>query len=129
MIPPKDPSELPDSAISETLELHVVQAIELNRKILSSTTEPASEKAKAICWLTHLVTDIHQPCHAGSLYIEGLFPKGDRGANSIKTKQSRNRHALWDQLLGRVYDASDVRRRASEVTEKSELNRGLMELQ
>jgi hypothetical protein len=129
VIPPEDLNELPYSATSETQELHVVQAIELNRKILSSATEPASEKAKAICWLAHLVADIHQPCHAGSLYVEGVFPEGDRGANSIKTRQSRNMHALWDQLLGRSYDAADVRRRAVEITENAELQRKLEVMQ
>jgi hypothetical protein len=38
-------------------------------------------------------------------------------------------HALWDQLLGRGYDTSDVRRRASEVTENSKLNRNVMAIQ
>lgn len=113
--PPEDPNELPLDATSETQELHIVQAITLNKKILSSPKQSLQEKAKAICWIAHLVADIHQPCHAGSLYIEGVFPEGDRGANSIRTKQSRNMHALWDQLLGRSYDASDIRRRIAEI--------------
>jgi hypothetical protein len=33
--------------------------------------------------------------------MEGVFENkdGDRGANSIPTKQRQNMHALWDQLL------------------------------
>jgi hypothetical protein len=38
-------------------------------------------------------------------------------------------HALWDQLLGRAYDASDVRRRASTISENAELDRDIMALQ
>jgi hypothetical protein len=43
--PPEDLNELAADATSATQEFHVVQEIELNRRILSSTTEPASEKA------------------------------------------------------------------------------------
>ena len=59
----------------------------------------------------------YQPCHAGSLYVAGVFDTrdGDRGANSIPTKQRKNLHALWDGLLGPQFDAGDVRRRAKEI--------------
>lgn len=73
-----------------------------------------------MCWLAHLVADIHQPCHAGSIYVAGVFPDGDRGANSIKT-QAGNLHSLWDGLLGRRFDEGDVRRRRLEITDSSEL--------
>jgi hypothetical protein len=126
--PPEDPNELPPDATSETQELHVVQAIALNKRILSSSSESLSEKAKAICWLAHLVADIHQPCHAGSLYFEGIIPEGDRGANSIRTKQSINMHALWDGLLGRSNDASDIRRRIVEIQNNTEFSNKALSL-
>lgn len=43
------------------------------------------------------------------------FQRGDRGANSIPTRQSKNLHALWDGLLGNRYDAGDIARRAKEI--------------
>lgn len=52
---------------------------------------------------------------AGSLYVEGVFPEGDRGANSIPTKQSKNMHALWDGLLGRDFNEGDAQRRIAEI--------------
>lgn len=71
----------------------------------------------AICWLAHLVGDSHQPCHAGSLYVDGIFPGpiGDKGANAIPTKQLRNLHALWDGLLGTSNKPNEVARRAFDV--------------
>jgi hypothetical protein len=108
------PGPLPTGATLETKDLHIAQAIELCRQTLRSST-PDSAKAIAICWLAHLVADSHQPCHAGSLYVDGIFPEGDRGANSIPTKQGRNLHALWDGLLGGRYDAGDIGRRAKEI--------------
>ena len=81
------------------------------------------EKAIALCWTGHLVADAHQPRHAESLYIEGIFTEedGDRGANRIFTKQNRNMHALWDGLLGRDFDLGDTRRRILEISKDQEL--------
>lgn len=112
---PETPGPLPAGANLDTQELHIAQAIELCRQPLRSKSSSDSDKALAICWLAHLVADVHQPCHAGSLYVDGIFPEGDRGANSIPTKQSRNLHALWDGLLGVRYDAGDVARRVKEI--------------
>ena len=112
---PESPFSIPDGATLDTKELHIAQAVELCRKILKDNSKPNADRALAICWLSHLVADAHQPCHAGSLYYAGVFPDGDRGANSIPTKQSKNLHALWDGLLGPRFDAGDIRRRAKEI--------------
>ena len=114
---------LPASATLETKELYIAQALELTTKILHDKTKFDSERTIALCWAAHLVADSHQPFHAGLLYVEGLFPEGDRGPNSIKFKQSKNMHALWDGLLGPKWDEADVNRRASEMP-KTELSAG-----
>ncbi len=89
--------------------------MELNTRILHDKSKPDSERAIALCWVAHLVADSHQPCHAGSLYVEGVFPDGDRGGNSIETKQSKNLHALWDGLLGPKWEEGALNRRAEEA--------------
>ncbi|HBJ36537.1 MAG TPA: hypothetical protein DDZ51_17645 [Planctomycetaceae bacterium] len=118
---PATPVELPADADLNTQELYIGQGIELCRRVLGSGDASASDRALAICWLAHLVGDSHQPCHAGSLYAEIVFPEGDRGANSIRTQQARNMHALWDQLLGQRYAHGDVRRRMVEIQTDAEL--------
>jgi hypothetical protein len=35
---------------------------------------------------------------------------GDRGGNSIQTKQTKDLHALWDQLLGEKHSSATKRR-------------------
>ncbi|MEQ8209821.1 MAG: S1/P1 nuclease [Lacipirellulaceae bacterium] len=120
---PDDPGPLPDNATLKTQKLHIAQAIELCRKVLGSKHSSGGDRALALCWLGHLVGDSHQPCHAGSLYAAGIFPKGDRGANSIPTKQSRNMHALWDGLLGDRYDEAPVRRRYVDIVQDKRLQR------
>jgi hypothetical protein len=55
--------------------------------------------------------------------MEGVFEKkdGDRGANSIPTKQRQNMHALWDQILGEDFALRTTRRRYAEIVTSSEL--------
>jgi hypothetical protein len=55
--------------------------------------------------------------------MEGVFVKkdGDRGANSIPTKQRQNMHALWDQLLGDEFAQRTNRRRFTELTSSPQL--------
>jgi hypothetical protein len=123
LLVPDRPGALPLDATLETQELHISQALQLCRKVLSDKSQDVGDRAIALCWIGHLVADSHQPCHAGSLYMEGVFEKkdGDRGANSIPTKQRQNMHALWDQLLGEDFALRTTRRRYAEIVTSSEL--------
>ena len=116
-IVPERPGPLPEGATLETQELYIAQATELCKQVMANASSTMDDKAIAMCWIAHLVADAHQPCHAGSLYMEGVFTEqdGDRGANRIPTRQKKNMHALWDQLLGNNYDLADVRRRMFEI--------------
>jgi hypothetical protein len=120
---PQRPGSLPLDATLETQDLYLSQAVELCRKVLSDQSQPAGDRAIALCWIGHLVADAHQPCHAGSLYMEKVFVKkdGDRGANGIPTKQRQNMHALWDQLLGDGFAQRTNRRRFAEITSSPQL--------
>jgi hypothetical protein len=79
--------------------LNAVQAIQLVLDRLKNDKLPRGDRAIALCWLTHLVADIHQPCHSTALYSKGLYPEGDRGASAILTVHRDNLHALWDKAL------------------------------
>ncbi|HEV2292775.1 MAG TPA: S1/P1 nuclease [Tepidisphaeraceae bacterium] len=81
---------------------NAIEAIEKNREDLRKASTSDAEKAIAICWLAHLVADIHQPLHATTLY-SAQFPDGDRGGNSFLVhvrRENQNLHAIWDQVLG-----------------------------
>ena len=54
-----------------------------------------------LAWLFHDVGDIHQPLHSSALFSTRLFPDGDRGGNSVKTREAGNLHSLWDGFAGR----------------------------
>ncbi|HEX3725795.1 MAG TPA: S1/P1 nuclease, partial [Pirellulales bacterium] len=62
-----------------------------------------AEKAISLCWLIHLIGDIHQPLHCASLYTEA-FPEGDRGGNLSLVRIDKGMpirlHPTWDNLFG-----------------------------
>jgi len=118
---PETPGPLPPDATLETQDLYIAQAVELCRRVLGNDQAPPGDRAIALCWLAHLVGDAHQPCHAGSLYAAGVFPEGDRGANSVRTRQKNNMHALWDGLLGGRYDEGAMNRRVREIVDTPEI--------
>lgn len=113
---PEKPGPLPPDAGLFTQSLYISQAVVLCQNALKDKSRPDSERALALCWLGHLVADAHQPCNAGNLYVEGIFPDGDRGANSIPTKRDRNLHALWGGLLGKRFGSTSTNRRAVEIS-------------
>jgi hypothetical protein len=94
------PSTQPAASAGEPGD--VVSAIAKNKADLRNSSLSDAEKAVAICWLAHLVGDIHQPLHAATMY-SAQFPDGDRGGNlfivSVR-RQNQNLHSIWDEMLG-----------------------------
>ena len=74
----------------------------------------------ALCWLLHLIGDIHQPNHAITLYNEA-FPDGDRGGNlaliRIENGDAIKIHLYWDGLLGQFASWPDIVRLNGEFAE------------
>lgn len=103
--------------------LNIVQALKLCREKLKEKTVSDKEKAVYVCWLLHLVGDVHQPLHSTALFSKGRFPKGDRGGNLIPVRQNRNLHSFWDGLLGRRYKHRTVVRRAVTLPLDADLNK------
>ena len=67
------------------------------------TAPDNADKAVGICWLLHLVEDIHQPLHATGLFTS-KFPHGDHGGNFVYIKlspatDSVKLHSYWDRLI------------------------------
>lgn len=81
----------------ESGAVNVLTALELAHYQLTNEADPAV-RAVALCWLLHLIGDIHQPLHAGGLVSSVLFPDGDRGGNAIRVDDG-NLHSLWDRAL------------------------------
>tara|TARA_R100001377_G_scaffold82200_1_gene62364 strand:- start:2458 stop:3417 length:960 start_codon:yes stop_codon:yes gene_type:complete len=100
---------------------NIVLAIEYNQKLLQDKLSSPEQKAVALCWLLHLIGDIHQPLHSGALVSSTLFKSGDRGGNGIHTRGGDNLHSVWDKaLLNQPFD--DTLRRMNSSVRSARLN-------
>jgi hypothetical protein len=118
---------------SQPGEVHVVEAIEMAMRQLRASDEqvPPPEKAVSLCWLLHLIGDVHQPCHAGSLVTAGRFPlpEGDRGGNSIQVVgegRRGNLHSIWDGMLTDSRELSVLTIRCDEMRADAALARAAL---
>jgi len=99
---------------------NAIQAIRKNAADLRNPALSASDHAVALCWIEHLIGDIHQPLHAVSLY-SAQFPDGDRGGNSLTVRvdgpdgRTSNLHSLWDCMLGGYLEIDSVEKIADKV--------------
>ena len=88
---------------------NAVQALQWNARMLVKPQANAHEKARALCWVMHLVGDVHQPLHCAAL-VTAAFPEGDRGGGWFRVKdptladppQNDNLHKFWDRGLGLI---------------------------
>jgi hypothetical protein len=70
-------------------------------KLGRSDTAP-EDRAINLCWVLHLVGDMHQPLHCVSRY-SSEFKQGDMGGNALAIRpgaKPMNLHWYWDDVLG-----------------------------
>jgi hypothetical protein len=79
--------------------------VQCTAELKNGATTP-DKKGIDICWVAHLVGDIHQPLHTTTRY-SAQFPRGDSGGNGATVLRdppyadSRgNLHLIWDSLPG-----------------------------
>lgn len=111
--PPQKPANVVAYEAYEALALNVHLAADTDPRI------PESERAVALCWIFHIVGDIHQPLHTAELYSE-QFPNGDQDGSlefvlDRKTGQPINLHWYWDDLVSQTDDPDKALARAAEL--------------
>jgi hypothetical protein len=106
----------------------ILTALPENRKLLKSAPDDGS-RAVAICWVLHLIGDIHQPLHTAKL-VTAQFPEpeGDRGGTRFYIRAAPNRstislHKFWDDLVLGSKRLQAVRNRATELRSRPDLKR------
>jgi hypothetical protein len=111
-------SQLPVTVDNED-GLNILQAILLNEQVLNSNSSTDPQKAIGLCWLMHLIGDVHQPLHSTALFTTGVFSDadGDRGGNQIEV-DGTNLHAYWDNLLGNPTTIGNIGARAQGALDK-----------
>jgi len=96
-----------------------IEAFELNISVLRDPSATKAEQAIALCWVLHLVGDLHQPLHTGELFSSD-YPDGDRlgalefvrpspGAEPVTL------HWYWDDAVHQSGTPASVEARAVEL--------------
>ncbi|MEJ6487800.1 S1/P1 nuclease [Nostoc punctiforme UO1] len=102
-------------------EENIIFAFQKNLDIVQSSATSNSEKAVAICWLFHLLGDVHQPLHTTKLITDQYpEPEGDRGGTRfyIRVKpdsQTISLHKFWDDLILGSENFQTVRNTATKI--------------
>jgi S1/P1 Nuclease len=108
-----DAKSPPPNKIGDAAAGSAVEAFFLNISVARDSRAPSAERAVALCWVLHLVGDIHQPLHAADGY-SATYPGGDHGGNTRYiidpvTQKPISLHWYWDQAANRSGDAAPIR--------------------
>ncbi|HEX3147968.1 MAG TPA: S1/P1 nuclease [Gemmataceae bacterium] len=103
-IDPKDAEALAGKTLVNPDIMNIVAALKQRCNELHARNIAIEDKAVAICWIFHLIGDIHQPMHAVAYFSSApAFKDGDQGGNKFAIKvdgRGFKLHAYWDDLLG-----------------------------
>ena len=99
-----------------------LEALALNAVVVADSSASQGERAVALCWLFHLVGDIHQPLHAAD-QVSATLPNGDRGGGSQflldpETRQPVTLHQFWDGAVHGSPEGTSAIGRARELRTK-----------
>jgi hypothetical protein len=71
--------------------------------VLKDTSRSASDRAVSLCWVLHLMGDLHQPLHAATL-VSAAKPRGEGLGGGCVVRDLKGEqitlHAYWDDLPG-----------------------------
>jgi S1/P1 Nuclease len=97
---------------------NLIQAMQMLTAQLSDPQIAPGRKAIDLCWVEHLVGDIHQPLHATSMFSKE-YPHGDQGGNQVMIRTSPSitmpLHTFWDDVEGLSLDPNVIRKTADRI--------------
>jgi hypothetical protein len=105
------PQEAQSGEANEAFALNLAEARDGNA--------PPTDRAVALCWIFHVVGDIHQPLHTAQLFT-ARFPNGDHGGGlqfvrDPKTNEPESLHWFWDDAVNQSDEPDAVKARAAEL--------------
>ncbi len=111
LIEPRDADFFAGKTLIDPDLPNVVTALKERCNDVRTKTAANKDKAIAICWIFHLIGDIHQPMHNVSYFSsDPAFQHGDLGGNKFAVSDGVKMwklHAYWDDLLGVDRDYAD----------------------
>jgi hypothetical protein len=106
---------------SEYDRMNIMEALGYVSLQFESEAATKEEKAVLLCWMFHLVGDLHQPLHTSAMFTPRLFSEGDRGGNSIKVGKY-DLHSTWDWALGGEREISKLAEFSDVIRKDEKLN-------
>jgi len=99
-----------------------IEAVNLNYAMISNHESTPSERALGLCWVLHIVGDIHQPLHVSDLYSAD-FPAGNAAGTLSYVADPLSDttiplHILWDSNVLRTPSLEAVDQAAEAYREK-----------
>jgi hypothetical protein len=96
------------------------QALALNDAVAAYPGAGPKERAVALCWVMHIVGDMHQPLHTVE-HFSDRWPQGDEGGARVyvldpETGKPITLHWFWDDSVNRSADADVAMRMAADFT-------------
>jgi len=104
---------------------NAVERLQAMEQSLQSTHFSRKNRAIALCWMLHLVGDVHQPLHCVSWFSPEFHGKsGDAGGNAVAIKPQTapvKLHAYWDDLLGSSESYAAIQQAAGRIATNTNL--------
>jgi hypothetical protein len=102
LIDPADADMFAGKTLVDPDLTNILDALKQRSNEVRTKSTADIDKAVAVCWIFHLVDDIHQPLHNVALF-SSKYRKGDLGGNLFGIRaagQLVKLHAFWDNVLG-----------------------------
>ena len=99
-----------------------LEALTMNFAVISNPESSHTERALSLCWVFHIVGDIHQPMHVSDLFSKD-YPEGNPAAtlsyvDDPTMDSTMPLHILWDSNVLRVPTLEVATKAAKEYTKK-----------
>jgi len=111
LIDPKDQDVFAGKTLVDPDLPNIISALKERCNELRTKTADPADKAVAICWIFHLIGDIHQPLHNVAYFSDTKeYRRGDQGGNLFGVRAGGRKtklHMYWDDLLGIDSDYAD----------------------
>lgn len=99
-----------------------LESLALSYGMVSNPESSPTERAWALCWLMHVMGDVHQPLHVSDLFSE-KFPTGNMAGSmgyvmDPVSKSPITLHILWDSNVLRVPTVAAVGRHTKDFMKR-----------
>lgn len=115
-----DPASPPPATPWYATSGSAAEALALNISVARNPRASAKERAIALCWIFHIVGDVHQPLHSAE-YFSKEWPDGDFAGDKIflvdpKSGETVKLHWFWDDAVHQLAESDQALSRAQELT-------------